>query len=124
MPSRRTMRARDLRNNTTVTERRLWSHLRNRQLDGWKFRRQVPIGVYFVDFLCTDARLVIELDGSSHDEVRFEYDRRRTAWLESQGYKVLTFSADYPDQDLLDGVVETIWLELEHITHGGPLPRQ
>ena len=56
--------------------------------------------------------------------LRFEYDRRRTAWLESQGYKVLTFSADYPEQDLLDGVVETIWLELERITHGGPLPRQ
>jgi very-short-patch-repair endonuclease len=107
----------------TVTERRLWSHLSNRQLDGWKFRRQVPIGAYFVDFLCNAAKLVIELDGSTHDELRFEYDQRRQAWLESQGYRVLRFSADYPDQDLLDGVVETIWLELERCKLD-PLPRE
>jgi very-short-patch-repair endonuclease len=72
----------------TATEGRLWSHLRRRQLDGWKFRRQAPIGDYIVDFVCLAARLVIELDGSTHDEKKFDYDQRRQAWLESEGYKV------------------------------------
>ncbi len=99
----------------TASERRLWSHLRLRQLDGWKFRSQAPIGDYVVDFVCLAARLVIELDGSTHDELRVDYDQRRQAWLESQGYKVLRFSADYDDMDPLDGVVETIYLELTRL---------
>jgi very-short-patch-repair endonuclease len=99
----------------TVSEHRLWSHLRRRQVNGWKFRRQAPIGDYVVDFVCLQAKLVIELDGISHDESKFEYDQRRQAWLESEGYKVLTFSADYPEQDYLDGVVEAIYLELDRV---------
>jgi very-short-patch-repair endonuclease len=101
-----------MRNNMTVSEQRLWSHLRRRQVEGWKFRRQAPIGDYIVDFLCIAAKLVVELDGSSHDETRFEYDQRRQEWLESQGYKVLRFSSDYPEDDPNDGVVEAIYLEL------------
>jgi very-short-patch-repair endonuclease len=99
----------------TVTERRLWSQLRGRQLDGWKFRRQAPIGSYFVDFVCLAAKLVVELDGSTHNELKDDYDVRRQRWLESQGYKVLRFSADYDDMDYLEGVVETIYLELEAV---------
>ena len=112
LPSLRTQLARELRNNMTVSERRLWSHLCGRQLAGWKFRRQAPIGEYVVDFVCPAARLVVELDGSTHDELKIEYDERRQAWLESQGYRVLRFSADYPDQDPLDGVTEAIYLAL------------
>jgi 5-methyltetrahydrofolate--homocysteine methyltransferase len=97
----------------TDTEHRLWSHLRGHQLDGWKFRRQHPIGEYVVDFVCLAAGLVIELDGASHDhEVQFDYDERRQSWLESQGYKVLRFSAESDAEDYLEGVWETIQFEL------------
>jgi very-short-patch-repair endonuclease len=99
-----------------VSERRLWSRLRLRQLDGWKFRRQAPIGDYIVDFYCPAARLIVELDGDSHQgEVQFDHDQRRQAWLESKGYKVLRFSAFYPEQDYLEGVMETIYLELTNV---------
>jgi len=106
----------------TVSEQRVWSHLRRRQVDGWKFRRQAPIGDYIVDFLCIAARLVVELDGSSHDETRSEYDQRRQQWLESHGYKVLRFSSDYPEDDPIDGVVETIYLELAALQARGSPP--
>ena len=97
----------------TYTEVRLWLYLRRRQLEGWKFRRQHPIGDYVVDFYCAAARLVVELDGDSHDgEVKFNYDERRQAWLESQGYRVLRFSAENPRDDYLAGVWETIELAL------------
>jgi very-short-patch-repair endonuclease len=108
----------------TITERRLWSQLRSHRLDGWKFRRQHPIGDYVVDFACLAAGLVIEVDGLSHDHRQFEQDERRQRWLESQGYRVLTFSADYPEDDYLDGVVETIQRELAQTTRiRGPHPR-
>jgi very-short-patch-repair endonuclease len=67
-------RARYLRNNMTETERRVWSRLRNRQVDGYKFRRQVPVGPYFVDFLCRSDRIAIEIDGPLHEE---ESDKRK-----------------------------------------------
>jgi len=75
-----------LRHNTIEIERRIWSRLRRRQVDGWKFRRQHPIGPYFVDFYCPAAKLVIEFNGLSHDDDRqWAYDQRRQAWLEAQG---------------------------------------
>lgn len=102
----------------TDTEHRLWSHLRGHQLDGWKFRRQHPIGEYVVDFVCLAAGIVVELDGASHDhEVQFNYDERRQSWLESQGYKVLRFSADSDAVDYLEGVWETIQFELTQSTN-------
>ena len=61
-------RARDLRQNPTDAERKLWAHLRLRQVHGHKFRRQRPIGPYIVDFVCLEERLVIEVDGSQHLE--------------------------------------------------------
>jgi very-short-patch-repair endonuclease len=116
MPTRETDRARYLRKNMTLTEWRLWLKLRGRQLDGWKFRRQHPIGEYIVDFYCPAARLVVELDGSSHDDgTAFDYGQRRQAWLESQGYRVLRFRADYPEQNYLEGVWDTIEFELSQI---------
>ncbi len=82
--------ARALRKNPTESERALWKHLRLRQLGGWKFRRQHPLGPYIVDFVCLEKRLVIELDGGQHSEQTL-YDTERTAWLETQGFQVLRF---------------------------------
>jgi very-short-patch-repair endonuclease len=67
----------------------LWTLLRDRRLEGLKFRRQVPIGRYVVDFVCMRHRLVVEADGPFHDPVA---DAARDAWLESQGFRVLRFS--------------------------------
>ena len=98
--------ARRLRLNQTDAERALWLRLRNRRLNGLKFRRQVPIKSYVVDFCCESARLIVELDGGQHSERRAA-DAKRTADLEACGYLILRFWND----DLLsniDGVLETI----------------
>jgi very-short-patch-repair endonuclease len=87
MARRATEAARGLRRRQTEAEVRLWSRLRNRQLEDLKFRRQVPRGPFIADFLCDEAMLIVELDGSQHDEQRFK-DARRTAYLESLGYVV------------------------------------
>ncbi len=97
--------ATELRRNTTDAERRLWAALRGRRLEGYKFRRQHPIGRFIVDFACTKHHLVIEADGGQHDESLS--DARRTAWLETQGWRVLRFW----NNDILantEGVVSTI----------------
>ena len=78
--------ARRLRGNQTDAERVLWFRLRDRRLNGLKFKRQVPIDKYIVDFCCSEARLIIELDGGQH-AVRDETNR--TAVLEGMGYLVL-----------------------------------
>lgn len=84
------IRARRLRREDTGAEARLWGCLRDRRLGGWKWRRQVPQGPYIVDFLCPEAHLVVELDGSQHAE-QIDYDARRTAHLETAGLRVLRF---------------------------------
>ncbi len=101
-------RARALRAAQTEVERRLWQRLRNRQLNGAKFRRQHPIGPYIADFFCLDARLVIELDGSQHGEESAQHvDQRRTEYLENEGYRVLRFWNEEV-MDNIDGVLEEI----------------
>jgi len=91
-----------------LTEALVWSRLRGRQIDGWKFRRQHPIGPYVVDFYCPAARLVVEIDGPGHDHpAQWAYDERRDAWLEAQGYGVVRINAEDISDDLgqaLDGV--------------------
>jgi len=82
-------RAAWLRKNQTETERRLWNLLRDRRLEELKFRRQVPMGPYIVDLFCSRKGLIIELDGGQHNEN--PADEKRTAWLESRGYRVLRF---------------------------------
>lgn len=82
--------ARVLRKNQTEAERALWKHLRMRQLDGYRFRRQQPLGQYIVDFACLEKRLVVELDGGQHTE-QVGSDTARTVWLETQGFRVLRF---------------------------------
>ncbi|MEO6433989.1 MAG: DUF559 domain-containing protein [Sphingomicrobium sp.] len=86
---RATRRAQALRNNPTEAERRLWTALRNRQIDGIKFSRQIPIGPYICDILSRDLRVVIEVDGGQHATDR--KDAGRTAYLEGQGFRVLRF---------------------------------
>ena len=83
-------RARELRKADTHAETLLWSRLRNRKLGGWKWKRQVPRGSYIVDFLCSEASLVVEIDGGQHAE-RVAYDERRTLWLQTQGLRVVRF---------------------------------
>ena len=82
-------RARDLRKNSTDAERHLWYYLRASRL-GFKFKRQVPIGEYIVDFACLEKRLIIELDGGQHMDNQM-YDMKRSDWLMAHGFKVLRF---------------------------------
>ena len=85
-----TRRARALRNNLTDTERCLWSRLKRKQIHGRKFRRQFPVGPYIVDFVCLEARLIIEVDGGQHAEQK-QGDEIRDQWLSSQNFHVLRF---------------------------------
>ena len=79
----------------TSAEAILWRSLRGSAFMGMKFRRQVPIGKYVVDFLCVEHRLILELDGAPHDDPRQkQYDARRDAELTEQGYRVLRFPND------------------------------
>ena len=82
--------ARKLRQNATDAERALWLQLRAARLGGHKFRRQAPIGRYIVDFVCFEASLIVEVDGGQHAD-RQRQDAQRTAWLASQGFRVLRF---------------------------------
>lgn len=89
--SRGALKARELRRNQTPEEQVLWRALRNRFLNV-KFRRQWPIGGYIVDFVCFEAKLMIELDGSQHaEEAARAYDVVRTQFLEAGGFKVVRF---------------------------------
>ena len=98
-------KARQLRQRSTDAERRMWSALRDRRLMKYKFRRQHPLGDFIVDFACTEYQLAIEVDGGQHSENAA--DTTRTAWLQSQGWRVLRFW----NNDALsntNGVIETI----------------
>ena len=104
-------RARQSRKDPTDAERLLWQKLRFWQVDGFKFRRQQPLGNYIVDFVCLEKRFIVEVDGGQHAE-RMDYDRQRDAWLHDQGFVVLRFW----NHDVLrntDGVVERILQELK-----------
>jgi very-short-patch-repair endonuclease len=90
----------------TDAELRLWMRLRCDQIDGYRFRRQLPMGPYVVDLVCLKARLVIEVDGGQHAQL-VEHDDQRTAWLASRGFKVLRFWNNDVLQET-DGVVETV----------------
>src|SRR5437868_2320853 len=111
MRSPRTAASRRLRTSLTGTELRVWIRLRGRQLDGWKFRRQQPIGPYYVDFYCPAAKLVVEIDGPAHADERAAYDIRRQIWLETEGLKVIRFPVGAIDEDIVS-VMDTIRFEL------------
>jgi very-short-patch-repair endonuclease len=103
----RTPLARVSRRDQTVSVNRLWWLLRNRRLRGIKFRRQVPIGPYVVDFCCLAARIVVELDGHYHDSEK-EYDAARTEYLRLYGFQVIRFKNDVLKKDP-NRVCREIW---------------
>lgn len=104
LPTRTRDRARAQRQSGTDAEQALWYRLRAGRLDGFKFRRQHPVPPYMADFYCETCRLVVELDGSQHDD---QADRERTRFLEARGLKVLRFWDDEVLEQI-DSVLEVI----------------
>jgi very-short-patch-repair endonuclease len=103
-------RARGLRARITDAERKLWFALRDRRLSGFKFRRQVPIDRFIADFICFEARLVIEVDGGQH--VDSSRDQRRDRWLAENGFRVVRFWNNEVLSNL-EGVLTVLLTELE-----------
>jgi very-short-patch-repair endonuclease len=105
LPTFRRSRARGLRRDSSEVEKRLWSRLRNRQLGGYKFVRQEPIGPFYADFVCREHNLIVELDGGQHaDNVR---DLIRDGHLAANGYRVVRFWNNEVMENL-EGVLETL----------------
>ena len=109
--------ARQLRSTPTDAEIRLWSRLRRKQLDGFRFRRQHPIGIYIVDFLCPEAKLIVEVDGGQHN-VEEDKDEKRTRWLEARGYRIIRFW----NNDVLSNTDGVVLAVLEELRGGYPPP--
>ena len=105
---RQRSRAKQLRQAMTRAETLLWRYLKANRIDGLGFRRQAPIRNYIADFICMTAKIVVELDGESHDfEERRQADQSRDAFFVSEGFQVLRF-ANEQIMSNLEGVVETI----------------
>jgi very-short-patch-repair endonuclease len=109
-------KARVLRRAMTDAELRMWYHLRAGRFLGLKFRRQVPLGNYIVDFICPSALLIVELDGGQHAE-RIAQDEERSRWLQGQGYRVIRFW----NSDVL-GNLEGVLQEIEANCRPSPRP--
>ena len=110
--------ARHLRNRSTQPELLLWRHLRNSQLDGFKFRRQVAIPPFVADFLCPAKALVVEIDGWTHDP---QADARRDEFLATRGYTTIRFTkADVIGN--VDGVLCVVLETLRSLPHRWPHP--
>jgi very-short-patch-repair endonuclease len=107
--------AKNLRKRSTDAERYLWKHLRSKQIEGLKFRRQEPIGKYIVDFVCYEKAVIVEADGGQHSEA---VDSERDAWLRSQGFSVLRFW-NHEVITNIEGVLEMI---LRKCTQKSPSP--
>ena len=109
-------RARVLRKQSTDAERHLWQYLRRKQLNGHRFRRQVPICGYIADFACIEAKLVIEIDGGQHQE-RSMSDKRRDGKIEAQGFRVLRFWNNQVFEEttaVLDVILKALALACPH----------
>ncbi|MEO6225206.1 MAG: endonuclease domain-containing protein [Sphingomicrobium sp.] len=111
-------RARKLRNGATEPELRLWRHLRNSQLAGFKFRRQVAIPPFVADFLCPAKSLIVEIDGWTHDPRR---DSSRDQLLSMKGYTAIRFTNTEVTQNV-EGVVSAILEQLQCIADRWPHP--
>jgi len=118
--NRATARARELRHAATPAERHLWRYLSNSQL-GVKFSRQMPVGPFFADFLCREHKLIVELDGHSHD-IALERDIARDRYLHEAGYRVLRF-ANADVMRNVEGVTALIRGSLGSQAHPQPLPQ-
>ncbi len=108
-----TSRSRVLRSRPISAEARLWAHLRNRQLGGHKFVRQMPIGPYFADFVCRERMVVVEVDGGTHStDAEVARDGKRTADLRREGYRVFRVCNDDAYQNL-DTVLDALLAFIE-----------
>jgi very-short-patch-repair endonuclease len=92
-------RAKELRKEATPSEQILWQRLRNRQLGGFKFRRQAPMGRVIADFYCAECKLMVEVDGDIHD-LQKEEDEQRTKEIERHGYRVIRFRNEEVEKNL------------------------
>jgi very-short-patch-repair endonuclease len=115
------LQARVLRRNPTEAEKLLWNHLRYWQIDGYKFRRQQPLGKYIVDIICFEKKLILELDGGQHAE-QVKYDSERDVWLREQGFSVLRFWNNDVLQNI-NGVNESIMSHLRSTPFLSPSPQ-
>ena len=112
----KTERARQLRVNATIFERKLWAHLRGAQMNGFAFRRQHPIGPYVLDFYCAAAKLAIELDGDQHGtQAGLAYDAARTRFLKQNGIRIIRFG-NHELSENLNGVRDEIYRALHPTT--------
>jgi very-short-patch-repair endonuclease len=106
----------------TEAEKRIWQILRSHQINGYKFRRQVPIGRYIADFVCHEVRLIVEIDGGQHDRSSPQ-EAERSMFLHNQGYRILRFWNNEVMANL-GGVHQTIADELGGITPTQTLPHR
>ncbi len=121
IPSQLLAAARALRKNMTDAEQRLWQCLRKKQVGGFRFRKQHPIGHFVLDFYCPERKLAIELDGGQHNQsAAIDKDRQRTEWLAQQGIQVLRFWNNEVFENL-EGVLQRVW-EVLHGAEGAALP--
>ena len=105
--------AKKMRSNMTPAETKMWRILRGKRFQDLKFKRQVLIGNYIVDFLCENKKIIIEIDGGQHnEELNIQSDNNRTHYLENNGYKVLRFWNDEVMKNI-DGVMEVIFREVK-----------
>jgi len=111
-----TLRSRELRSNPTDAEKKLWIVLRNRQLHGIRFNRQVPIGPYICDFVARTSRLIIELDGGQHGTDQF-HDAVRTRYLSARDYRLIRFW----NNDVLENI-EGVVMAIERALGDRPSP--
>jgi adenine-specific DNA-methyltransferase len=114
--------SRELRSSATDAERLLWRFVRNRHMSGYRFRRQVPLGPYIADFVCLRARLIVELDGSQHDESLID-ELERTHYLARLGFRVIRFWNNEVLQQteaVLESILEAL---IQACPHPSPLPQ-
>lgn len=112
VPPRHREFARTMRADATRAENLLWQALRSRKLDGLKFRRQLPMDGYIVDFVCLEARLIVEVDGAQHSEN--PADALRDAHFEASGFRVLRFWNDAIQRDL-----DRVCAHILHVVRSG-----
>ena len=114
-----TVNAKRMRREPTPAELKFWYQVRDRRLEGLKFRRQVPVGPFIADFICIERHLIVEIDGGQHAES--EKDARRDAYLTSNGYRILRFwNADVLTN--MDGVIDTVLAALVKPPHPALTP--
>ena len=113
------LRARELRRSPTHIERLLWNRLRFWQIDGFKFRRQQPLGNYIADFVCFERRLIVEIDGGQH-AAKKEYDAKRDSWLHDRFIVLRFWNSDIVEN--MEGVLQSILDNLRSTSFLSPSP--